>query len=42
MIKAGDVTAQKPQVSSETSEELKMAAVWAELLEIVGVICDAL
>lgn len=42
MIKADDVTARKPELSLVTSEELKMAIVWANLLEIVGVICDAL
>ncbi|KAF7562913.1 hypothetical protein G7046_g1230 [Stylonectria norvegica] len=42
MIKTDDVTAKKPEHTSSTSEELEISIVWANLLEIVGVICDAL
>lgn len=42
MIKADDVTAPKPEIEPWTSEELRIASVWADLLEIVGIICDAL
>ncbi|CAM1507727.1 Fc.00g045750.m01.CDS01 [Cosmosporella sp. VM-42] len=42
MIKIDDITAQKPEHDSDTSEELEISIVWANLLEIVGIICDAL
>lgn len=42
MIKVDDVTAPKPEFKHCASEELKMSTAWANLLEIVGIICDAL
>lgn len=42
MIKADDVTAPKPEIEPWTSDELRIASIWADLLEIVGIICDAL
>lgn len=43
MIKLEDVTAERPQYGTlDASCEMKMSAVWANLLEIVGIICDAL
>ncbi|KAL1905645.1 hypothetical protein Sste5344_008583 [Sporothrix stenoceras] len=48
MIKLDDVTVQKPNTrpslvgGHKTSLELRMSASWANLLEIVGILCDAL
>lgn len=41
MIKVDDVSVEKPQ-GSDMSNELLMSIAWADLLEIVGIICDAL
>ena len=43
-IKLDDVTVPRPSqfVNSSSSVDLKLAAAWADLLEIVGHICDAL
>jgi hypothetical protein len=42
MIKADDVTASRPDITSDTSQELRLATAWAGLLDVVGIICDAL
>lgn len=43
MIKSDDITVLRPDCTPvETSLELKMSTAWANLLEIVGVLCDAL
>ncbi|CAK7230244.1 hypothetical protein SBRCBS47491_007521 [Sporothrix bragantina] len=45
MIKLDDVSVRKPNTkpsTHETSLELRMSAAWADLLEIVGILCDAL
>ncbi|CAK7232073.1 hypothetical protein SEUCBS140593_008137 [Sporothrix eucalyptigena] len=45
MIKLDDVSVHKPNTkpsTHETSLELRMSAAWADLLEIVGILCDAL
>ncbi len=43
MIKLDDVSVSKPKYSGKnTSLELRMSAAWANLLEIVGILCDAL
>lgn len=43
MIKMEDITDQRPDSPHvEASFDIKVSAAWASLLEIVGVICDAL
>jgi hypothetical protein len=43
-IKLDDVTVPRPSsfVSSTPTLDMKLAAAWADILEIVGHICDAL
>lgn len=42
MIKADDITTPKPEIKPWTSDELRLSTVWADLMEVVGIICDAL
>jgi hypothetical protein len=43
MIKLDDISTKRPELSEiTTSEEMRVSVAWAGLLEIVGIICDAL